>query len=191
MAADEWLLFLPQVPSSPSSLRVAIWRRMRDAGALGLQNGVWALPHNPQQERLMQELLEDVNRDGGSGLLLVAVPLAPKAQKEIIERFRSGRDDEYTEFCERCGEFIAEIEKETGLEKFTFAEMEENEEDLKKLAGWLRKIQARDFFGGRRAEEAALALARCNEVFRNFVNAVYAREGFGPLDNQEDGGDEK
>ncbi len=190
MAIHEWLLFLPQVPASPSSLRVAIWRRMREVGAAGLQNGVWVLPRKPEQEKFLQELLAEVNRQGGSGLLLVALPLNPQDQEEIIERFRSDRDDEYVEFCERCREFVAEIDKETGLQKFTFAELEENEEDLKKLAGWLRKIQGRDFFGGHRAEEAVTALARCRGAFRSFMNSVYAREGFGQLENQEDGRNE-
>ena len=39
-----WLVFIPQLPSSPSSLRVLVWRRMRTAGAAALQQGVWVLP---------------------------------------------------------------------------------------------------------------------------------------------------
>ena len=33
----KWLLFLSQLPANPSRLRVAVWRKLRAEGALGLQ----------------------------------------------------------------------------------------------------------------------------------------------------------
>ncbi|MHB0886504.1 MAG: Chromate resistance protein ChrB, partial [Bacillota bacterium] len=56
----------------------------------------------------------------------------------------------------------------------------------KKLAAWLRKIQARDFFGGEQAKEAASALAHCYEALRGFADAVYPREGFQLLSRNDD-----
>ena len=43
--ASGWLLLLAQLPSSPSSARVALWRRLRAVGAAGVLNGAWVLPH--------------------------------------------------------------------------------------------------------------------------------------------------
>ncbi len=40
----KWLLFCPQLPATPSSPRVMVWRRMRSAGSVGLDNGLWILP---------------------------------------------------------------------------------------------------------------------------------------------------
>jgi hypothetical protein len=55
--------------------------------------------------------------------------------------------------------------------------MEESEQDLEKLARWLAKIQARDFFpDGRRPQSAAL-LARCRSTLEGFSQAVYTAEG--------------
>lgn len=174
---QQWLLFLPQLPSSPSSLRVLVWRRLRTSGATALQNGVWVLPNTPESEQLLRDLLKEINFQSGSGYLLTASPLDAVQNEEILERFRSDRDLEYGEFCERCSDFLSEIKKETILKKFTFAELEENEDDLHKLTGWIRKIRTRDFFKGHQAPRAATMLTECQEALKNFATAVYIREG--------------
>src|SRR2546430_12162316 len=74
---------------------------------------------------------------------------------------------------------LAEIVKETGAGKFTFAELEEIEQDLDKLAGWLDKIGGRDFFPGQDRERAGQALQRCREAVARFAGAGYAAEGLG------------
>jgi hypothetical protein len=38
------LVLLAQLPSKPSSARVALWRPMRAAGAAAVVNGAWMLP---------------------------------------------------------------------------------------------------------------------------------------------------
>lgn len=110
MAEYSWLLFLPQLPSSPSSLRVMVWRRLRSAGAVSLQNGVCILPDTPNQLAFASELLAEVQASGGSGLVLSATALAGIDDPELIERFRSERDQEYDEFQERCSDCRAALD---------------------------------------------------------------------------------
>ena len=62
-----WLLFLSQLPANPSSLRVNVWRKLRAAGALGLQNGVWLLPDNPENAAFLQDLLKMVQSQNAGG----------------------------------------------------------------------------------------------------------------------------
>jgi hypothetical protein len=62
-----WLVFIPQLPSSPSSLRVLVWRRMRAAGAAALQQGVWVLPQTPEHEQFLRDVLREAQHQGGSG----------------------------------------------------------------------------------------------------------------------------
>ena len=40
----DWLLFSYRVPAQPSAVRVAVWRDLRQHGALGLGTGLYALP---------------------------------------------------------------------------------------------------------------------------------------------------
>jgi len=60
-----WLLFLSQLPITPSSLRVNVWRKMRAQGALGLQNGVWILPDEAEQVNFLMELCKMIHKQGG------------------------------------------------------------------------------------------------------------------------------
>jgi hypothetical protein len=180
MDEQGWLLFLPQLPASPSSLRVFVWRRTRAAGAVGLQSGVWVLPHQPAHERFLLDLVREVERQGGMASLFAAVPLDPALATRIVEQARADRDREYSEFGERCAALLAELDKETDQQKFTFAELEENEQDLQKLESWLAKIAARDFFGASGAAAARAAVEQCQQRLARFARAVYAGEGLAP-----------
>lgn len=174
---EQWLLFLPQTPAQPSSLRVLVWRRLQQAGAVNLQAGAWILPLTANHEQVLQKLLAEVEQQGGGGFLLKAATFTEARHAQLIERFQHERAQEYQEFSEQGHAFLEEIEKETSTRKFTFAELEENEQDLLKLTRWLRKIQRRDFFPGSASQEAAATLTHCQQALRVFTSAVYAQAG--------------
>ena len=174
----QWLMFLAQFPAAPSSARVALWRRLRAAGAGSLLNGAWALPASDEHAALFRQLAETVSGQGGQVTVFTAQS-ADRDDATIIARFQADRDREYGEFDQRCTAFLAEIEKETRLEKFTFAELEEIEDDFQKLALWLAKIEARDFFPTEQQQLARDTLGRCEVARDAFAKAVYAREGLG------------
>jgi hypothetical protein len=185
MTDNRWLVFFPQTPATPSSLRVLVWRRLQQAGAINLQAGVWMLPHAAEHEQLLQTLLTELEQQGGSGFFLEA--MAPRAliQAELIARFQGERNKEYQEFGERCQQFLQELEKETRAHKFTFAELEENEQDLLRLTRWLRKIQQRDFFPGPSSRAAHERIVGCRQALQTFTTTVYEQEGL-PSPGQED-----
>jgi hypothetical protein len=153
---------------------------MQQLGALALQNGVWILPHGNALERALHLLLVDLKNQGGGGLLFTAQTAQTELENEIIGRFRLEREQDYAEFLERCTQFLSELQKETGKEKFTFAELEENEEDLHKLTKWLRKIYHRDFFGGPQRDSATTALAHCRSALETYAEQVYQRQEYAP-----------
>lgn len=188
MAPIEWLLFLSQLPASPSSLRVMVWRRMRTAGAISLQNGVWVLPNYPDQQKFMLDLLETVQRQEGTGQVFLARTFTPEIESEILTRFRADRDQNYAEFLEQCQALKAELAKETGRKKFSFAELEENEQNLERLETWLPKIQNRDFFGADRRETALAALEEYKLDLQEFSRRVYSQEGFEPSEDSGEPG---
>lgn len=171
-----WLLFLSQLPATPSSLRVNVWRKLRAAGALGLQNGVWVLPDQPEREKFLEDLLSSIQSKGAGGQIFRVSSLSKAVEQDILNRFRIDRDEEYTEFLERTGEFLAEIEKESAKQKFTFAELEENEQDYLRLSGWLKKIRKRGFAASGKASEADNALEDCRRALEVFSSAVYASQ---------------
>lgn len=185
MTPDPWLIFLAQLPAAPSSARVALWRRLRTSGATGVQNGAWILPKNNEHEALLTQLAETVRSQGGSASLFTSTALTPEEHDNVLARFRADRAREYDEFAERALEFFAEIEKETKRQKFTFAELEEIEEDLDKMASWLDKIKARDFYPDHRMADAVTTLEGCHTALKPFAEAVYLHEGVSaPADDE-------
>ena len=169
----KWLFFLSQLPSQPSSLRVYVWRKLRAAGALGLQNGVWLLPDTEDQGAFMESLLESINEQGATGQIFKVMPFNEAFEKDLLDRFRADRDEEYAEFIEQGQAFLAEINKETGKGKFTFAELEENEQELQRLTGWLETIRNRDFFTGHQQGAALKLFDDCDAAFQIFAKQIY------------------
>ncbi|HTX25594.1 MAG TPA: Chromate resistance protein ChrB [Streptosporangiaceae bacterium] len=172
-----WLVFLAQLPSKPSSARVALWRRMRAVGATPVVNGAWMLPRTAAHEDFFEQSCEGVVRHGGTGFVLRVAASSPESEESIVRLFQSDRSREYGEFAERCTAFLDEISRESAAGKYTFAEMEESEQDLKKLARWLTKIQARDFFPHGQRDQSVALLAKCRRALKDFSQAVYHAEG--------------
>ncbi len=172
-----WLLLLAQLPSTPSSARVSLWRRLRAAGATTMVNSAWLLPDTVRHADFFKQLAEKITQQGGTAFVFNVSSSPPEVNETIVQRFRADRAREYDEFAERCAALLDEIGKETRAEKYTFAEMEESEQDLEKLARWLAKIQARDFFPDERRQQAAAMMARCRSALNGFSQAVYIVEG--------------
>jgi hypothetical protein len=172
----KWLLFCPQLPATPSSPRVNVWRKMRAAGSVGLDNGLWILPHTPESEKLVQEIKAYIDNQGGSSKTFLADAFDAATETEIIERFCRDRAEEYAEVKEQSVDFLAEIDKEIARQNFTFAEYEENEQDLLKLEAWFGKVTQRDFIGGEQAAEAAEWLEKCRVAFQKFAAIVFEHD---------------
>jgi hypothetical protein len=183
--ATPWLLFLPQTGPGTSSLRVHLWRRMRAAGALAFQRGAWVLPNTPEHQRFLRDRIAEVEQHGGSGYIFTSTALDASVDDAIRAGFAADRVQEYVEFGGRCRDFLDEIDRETSAQHFSFAELEEIEQELHKLVRWLRQIKARDFSNDAdgSGRGAAASLTRCRHAFDTFARAVYSREG---LDDVED-----
>jgi len=56
---------------------------------------------------------------------------------------------------------------------FTYAELEENDVDLKKLQSWLEKIRKLDFYGATLAPEAERHLQACEGLLEAYAQRVF------------------
>lgn len=168
-----WLLLTYKVPPEPVAKRVALWRQLKGMGAVYLQNGVCLLPKTDDHVRRMKMLANDINEMKGDAVLLETIALDRGQGDKVVARFKADRDDQYREFLGRCADFETEIAKEIAINKFTFAELEEEDTDLKKLQGWLEKIRKLDFYGATLAEEAAERLRGCEALLDSYAQRVF------------------
>ena len=181
--ARSWLLLTYKVPAEPAKRRIALWRKLKALGAVYLQSGVCLLPKVDPYVRRLKVLQNEISAMEGDAVLLETVGLDRAQEQKVIAQFSAERNEAYQEFIGRCADFEAEIAKERGAGKFTYAEVEENEEDLAKLRAWFDKIVMLDFYGASLRAEAEGRLARCAALLDD-----YAREVFEVQD--EDGQDQ-
>ena len=86
---SSWLVLLAQLPSKPSSARVALWRRMRAVGATPVVNGAWMLPCTTAHEDFFEQSSEYVIRRGGTGFVLRVSGSSPESNESIVRLFQS------------------------------------------------------------------------------------------------------
>src|ERR1700722_9557196 len=172
-----WLLLIYRVPPEPTRLRSTVWRRIKSLGAIYLQNSVAALPASPANERSLRKLRREILDMSGTAILLSAAALAGDA--EVRASFLAARNDEYEEIVDKCEDFLRQVQKEYEENHFTYAELEENEEDLVKLKNWFAKIVERDAFGANGRPATERALESCEQSLEAYAARVYAEEAEG------------
>jgi hypothetical protein len=169
-----WTVLAVRLPAEPSRHRVAVWRELRRVGALSLGQGVWALPATPAFEQGLERAVELIERGDGTALLLDARG-RNQAQAERLEAlFTASREDEWSEFIRECAKYQAELDKELAREKFTLAELDEEEQSLERLRRWHRDLRLRDLFGAPSAGTADQQLRTCQVRLEDFAERVYA-----------------
>jgi hypothetical protein len=168
-----WLLLTYKVPPEPAAKRMAIWRRLKGMGAVYLQNGVCLLPKTDDHIRQLKMIENDIAQAKGQGVILETMALDRGQEEKVIARFKADRDDAYEEFIDKCDDFEREVAKEVEAKHFTYAELEENDVDLKKLQGWLAKIRKLDYYGGARAAESGERLQRCEALLDDYAKRVF------------------
>lgn len=172
-----WFLFIYKVPTEPSTLRVKAWRKLKELGALYLQQSAAIYPCIKNFEDEIRGLTKDIKESGGEAVMLQVTALSDEDEKYLISKFNEQRDLEYEELMDKCNDFFSEIEKETEKQNFTFAELEENDEEIDKLSRWFSKIKERDFFGSNKRQKAEEMMAKCRKMLIEFAEKIYKKEG--------------
>jgi hypothetical protein len=170
-----WILLSYKLAPEPPRARVAVWREIRRSGALHLQQSLVAFPDSedfmPAVERF-RALVEEV---GGEALTLRGEGLVDGDGERLIEAWNEARDAEYGELVGKCESFLEEIEHEFAIEKFTLAELEEEEAEVEKLERWHARIEARDVHDAERGADARGARERAQAALARYADAVYER----------------
>jgi hypothetical protein len=94
-----WLLFIHQLPSHPSNLRVTTWRRLQQIGAIPLKQAVYALPDTPDAREDFEWLKSEVKAAGGDASVFAADNVDAWSDDALVEEFRRVRQEMYDELA--------------------------------------------------------------------------------------------
>jgi hypothetical protein len=170
-----WLLLTYRLPADRSSARVAVWREVRRSGALQLQQSVVVFPDTEEFRRALGRVRAAVAEVGGSAVAVLGEALEGGDDTRLASAWNEARAAEYGELASECEKLVAEIDKEFAKEKFTLAELDEEEAELEKLKAWHERIRARDVLESEHAGEAEAALERAGEALARYTAAVFDR----------------
>jgi uncharacterized protein YdbL (DUF1318 family) len=176
MTHQEWLTINYSLPKEPSRVRVSVWRKLKKSGAVILGQSVWFLPVNEENEVFLQKVSDEIIQSNGASYVMRMIPQDDSTSQRIVDAFNQARNEEYSELLERCDDMVSELEKESTSGKFTFAELEENEDELQKLSGWHQKITQRDFHSASLRLCADEKLAQCRARLETFSAEVYRQD---------------
>jgi hypothetical protein len=152
-----WVLLVYRIPREPSRHRVAVWRKLRDLGALYLQDGVAALPEDAVTREQLEWLQLRVREAGGEATLWEGRPGTLAEEAELVGDFRASREEAYRAIT-------AEAER---LRRKAHMGGEALSEQLGKLEREFRAERRRDYFRSPLRREAAAALKGAREAVRN------------------------
>lgn len=176
-----WRILLIKIAAEPSRHRVAVWRELRKVGALSIGQGAWAVPNVPAFAAGVDRAEELVERASGDIVFLNATGASEEDNSRFAAMFTAAREEDWTEFLSDCAKYEAELDKEIRIQKFTLAELEEEEQSLDRLRRWHRDLKARDVFGASNAASATAALQLCSLRFDDYservINALHSPEG--------------
>ncbi|MDF2444291.1 MAG: hypothetical protein JWR01_2494 [Subtercola sp.] len=91
----------------------------------------------------------------------------------IHDAFKAARVDEWAEFEADCGKFEDEIAREIAKKKFTFGELEEEEQSLERLRRWHQDLMKRDVLELPEASAAERRLRACEVLLDGYAEMVY------------------
>ncbi len=143
----DWLALVLTLPTSPSAVRVRIWRALKASGCGALRDGVYLMPAQPGGADVFDALADEVRQAGGEATRLELG--ARDAEQQIQFEALFDRSAEYKAF---------EVELARQRRALRSATEAAGRRLLRSLAQKLDALQAIDFFPDARGASAAAAL---------------------------------
>lgn len=157
------------LPTRNSTLRMRVWRALKDCGAAVLRDGVYLLPRGEAFDRLEKE----IRAHGGFAMTFDAAPHAEQDQGALRERF--DRTADYAALVGRISAAkasLAALGPRRGLTA------------LRRLEQAVEKLSRIDFFPGEANAQATAALSSLKERYGELYSRTEPRpsmKGLRPL----------
>jgi hypothetical protein len=90
-----WLILVHQLPPRPSNLRVRVWRRLQQVGAVVLRNSLYVLPITEETREDFSWVREEIVSSGGEVCVFEASAVDGVTDAELVQQFRAARNADY------------------------------------------------------------------------------------------------
>ena len=107
--AHRWLLFVHQLPASPSNLRVRTWRRLQQIGAVPVKQAVYVLPNTPAAREDFEWLTTEVEGAGGDASVFAADSIDTFSDDALVDEFRRARQDAYGALAQEIERVLSRV----------------------------------------------------------------------------------
>ena len=154
--ARTWLLLIHQIPPKPDYLRVKIWRRLHQFGAVTVKQSVYALPQRDQAFEDFSWILKEIIEGGGDGSISEAVFLEGLTDDQVVALFQAARNADYEKIVEEARSLDDGL---SGVSSGGNAGSSKLRSHFSRLKRRFEEIVAIDFFGAPGAGGAGGALA--------------------------------
>jgi len=156
--ASQWLILVYQFPKGPDSRRVKVWRRLQSIGAVSIKNSVYVLPCNEQSREDFAWLLAELKSSGAGGVILESQFVDGMSDHQVRDLFSAARDDDYAVLAGEIEELLAALPADGDDD-----ERRKARGTLQRARNRIAEIEAIDFFGAGRHDDAEAAMRTLDE----------------------------
>jgi hypothetical protein len=156
--SKKWLLLIHQIPPKPNALRVKIWRRLQQVGAVAIKQSVYVMPLSEQSREDLSWMLKEIAENGGDGSISEAEFVEGLSDEQIVAFFCNARKLDYEKLIQEANALLADWSSGEGDAQNTMVKVTTQ---LSKLQRRLDDIAAIDFF---QAPERAVAELQLKEL---------------------------
>ncbi len=90
-----WLLLVYRIPREPTAGRVYAWRKLKQLGAVALQDAIWVLPQTARTQEQFQWLAAEITELEGEAMLWEARQLYATDEDGLRRQFVEPVEAEY------------------------------------------------------------------------------------------------
>ncbi len=144
MKAEKWILLLYGLPTTKSSERVNLWRRLKKFGALSLKASAYLLPDRPTHLERFQWLAQQIRDGGGEATLIRVSEIENLSTTAVIALFNEARAADYQELISSLNELLKQNRKRKS---------ETFQAEISKIRARFGDLRAIDFFNSPRAHD--------------------------------------
>jgi hypothetical protein len=171
----KWLLLTHQLPSEPSNIRVKIWRKLQDLGAVPVKNSIYVLPNRPGTREDFGWLKKEIIGMKGEASIFLADSITDVDEKEIVKAFQEARSKDYEKFIKAIHGLTENLRSALGAGPMNEERISRIEKEATAHKIQWERLEKIDFFKAPKGAQAKDALESIQKLLGQ-LKALSVRE---------------